>query len=125
MKLNDLMEFGHVIEVHADGSVTEPRGIHGPETVYQELDKDGQCIDDEIHGLPSDWSLMTAGYTGQYSYSGPVMHTSEFIGGRLERDILATPGFYVAVIVDGLETHNNDSEDTNIGWAVAYKESQE
>jgi hypothetical protein len=50
--------------------------------------------DDE---LDSDrWELLD-GYSGQYGYSGPVMHPSEFIGGGMARDILATPGTYVAV----------------------------
>jgi hypothetical protein len=121
-ELNDIMEFGHVIQVHSDGTVTEPRGIHGPEVVYQELDADGQCIDDEIHDLPEGWALLT-GYTGQDSYYGPVMHPSEFIGGGMAKDILAGPGYYVAVIVDGLLPEGVEDDDNNIGWAVAYKET--
>lgn len=50
------------------------------------------------------------------------MHASEFIGGDLERHILSNPGLYVAVVVDGLRTEETDDDD-NIGWAVAYKES--
>lgn len=126
MSLNDRMEFGHVVRVHDDGTVTEPRDIYGPEVVYQELDSDGQCVDDEIHELPAGWSLMTAGYTSQYGYNGPVMHACESIGGSLERDILATPGYYVAVVVDGLpygEDETLDEDDLNIGWAVAFKEA--
>lgn len=119
--LNDRMEFGHVIRVSIDGAITDEWDLHAPETVYQTLDGDGQCIDDEIHFLPKGWTLLT-GFTGQYSYNGPVMHASEFIGGDLERHILSNPGLYVAVVVDGLRTEETDDDD-NIGWAVAYKES--
>lgn len=125
--LNELMSFGHVIRVHSDGTVTEPHGMHGPEAVYQELDQDGQCIDDEIHDMPAGWSLMTSGYTGQYGYDGPVMHPSEYIGGQLAQDILASPGYYVAVTVDGMpygDDESADDDDLSIGWAVAYKESE-
>jgi hypothetical protein len=121
--LNSVMEFGHLIQVHDDGTVTEPWLLITPETVYQELDSDGQCIDNEVHDLPDGWSLMN-GYSGQCGYSGPVMHTSEFIGGRMADDILSTPGFYVAVAVDGLLPEGaDDDEDTNIGWAVARKDA--
>lgn len=120
--LNSVMEFGHVIHVHSDGTVTEPRVFNPPEVVYRELDADGQCVDDEIHDLPDGWTLLR-GYTGQYGYNGPVMHPSEFIGGRLARDILSTPGMYAAVVVDGLEPEET-GDDTNIGWAVAFKETE-
>lgn len=92
--LNYVMDFDHVIQVHADGSVTDAptdtRSSWAPEfngdsaTGTAELDGDG-------------WSIMSDGYTGQQG-GGNVMHNSESIGGRLERDILATPGYYVAVV---------------------------
>jgi hypothetical protein len=125
--LNSVMEFGHLIQVHDDGTVTEPWLLITPETVYQQLDSDGQCIDNEVQNLPDGWSLMN-GYSGQYGYSGPVMHTSESIGGRMADDILSTPGFYVAVVVDGLPAYtgpecDDDLETPNIGWAVARKDA--
>jgi hypothetical protein len=99
--LNDDMDFDHVIEVHADGSVTDARGVYAPELYDDELMGDG-------------WELMD-GYSGQDRYSGPIMHNSEFIGGQMEQDILANPGYYVALV-------NNSSEDEEgEGWAVAYK----
>lgn len=66
MNLNDRMEFDHVIQVHADGSVTDT------------------------------------------------------VGG-LERDILATPGYYVALVAETYP-EDDDSESEPIGWAVAYRE---
>jgi hypothetical protein len=89
-KLSDLMDFDHVIRVHPNGTVTEPAGVYAPEL-------DGETPE-------PGWRLL-AGYTGQYGYNGPIMHSSEFIGGRLARDILDTPGLYVALVV---ESHDPD-----------------
>ena len=58
------------------------------------------------------WELLD-GYSGQDRYSGPIMHASEYVGGRMERDILATPGVYVALVDYCLD--DSDPE----GWAVA------
>lgn len=112
--LNSVMEFDHVIQVHDDGTVTEPTNVYGPDHIWQETDSEGSCIDDVVHGLEG-WSVMT-GYTGQYGYNGPVMHTSEYIGGGMARDILSTPRLYVALVV-------NDSDGDSFGWAVAYKDA--
>lgn len=91
-ELNDVMSMDHVIRVWPDGTVSEPRDVHAPD-----LD------DGEVSGA---WDLMN-GYSGQYGYSGPLMHQSEYIGGGLARDILAAPGWYAAV-------YEGDE------WAVAY-----
>lgn len=109
--LNDVMEFDHVIEVHADGSVTgAPAGIYAPSLWDGELDDDS-------------WTLMN-GYSGQDRYAGPIMHNSEFIGGRMEIDILATPGYYVALVSSYSEDADGfDDEEGNVeGWAVARKD---
>lgn len=124
MKLNARMEFGHVIRVHEDGTVSDPADVHGPEIVYLQLDADGQSLDDDFIDVPDGWTPMR-GYTGQYGYNGPVMHSSEFIGGRMERDILSEPAFYVAVVVDGLPAEDSSDEDMNIGWAVFRKDIEE
>ena len=105
-KLSDLMDFDHVIQVHPDGTVTEPDDVYAPEL-------DGGTVQMGY----GKWSLL-AGYTGQYSYNGPIMHSSEFIGGRLARDILDTPGMYVAVVVWA-----DDPNDEPAGWAVAFRET--
>lgn len=100
--LNDVMEIDHVIQVHADGSITDaPSGIWAP-SLY-----DGE-VDD------ARWVLMK-GYSGQYNYSGPIMHDSEYIGGRMEQDIREAPGFYVALANTYLEN------DVLEGWAVAFR----
>ena len=100
--LNDVMEFDHVIRVHPDGSITEPRDIHAPD-----------LFDGELQCGTRAWSLMN-GYSGQHGYSGPVMHSSEFIGGRMADDILTCPGLYVALV--DMPSDDGDPD----GWAVAY-----
>jgi hypothetical protein len=104
------MEFDHVIEVHADGTITEPEGEYGPELNDGRLEGDG-------------WELITHGYTGQHAYRGPIMHSSEFIGGRLEDDIRDRPGLYVAVVAN--YTPEDGDDDTAGGWAVAFKATAE
>src|SRR5438067_2194410 len=86
--LNEIMEFDHVIEVHPDGSITDVEDIFAPNLYDGEL---------ELGADKLGWQLMD-GYSGQQSYSGPIMHNSEFIGGCMERDIRATPGLYVALV---------------------------
>lgn len=100
--LNEIMEFDHVIRVHEDGSITDaPSGIWAP-SLY-----DGETDDER-------WTLLR-GYSGQHAYSGPIMHDSEFIGGRMEKDIRETPGFYVALVDYDLNS------DESSGWAVAFR----
>lgn len=99
--LNSVMEFDHVIRVHADGTVTDEPNVHAPE-----------LYDGELGG--TGWTLLN-GYSGQYNYAGPIMHNSEYIGGGLARDILAQPGVYVALVNGTLSDDEDDAE----GWAVA------
>lgn len=85
-KINDV-EFDHVFTVMSGGTVTDgPSGIHAPDSHDGELSGDG-------------WEYWSTGRSGQYGYRGPIMHASEYIGGRIERDILSTPGIY-AVVAD-------------------------
>lgn len=133
--LNDLMEFDHVIRINEHGAAEEqPREayVHAPE-IYVE------CAEDDCGSITAEaeaemirrveeqgWELMT-GYTGQYSYHGPIMHASEYVGGQMEADIRSTPGLYVVVEPTGLyateeQQERNDSEP--IGWVVARKVDQ-
>jgi hypothetical protein len=105
------MEFDHIIQVYRDGTVTNaPSDISPPEV-----------MDDEVQ---TPWRLLT-GYTGQYGYRGPTMHPSEYIGGRLERDILATPGYYVALLSYSADDDAVDADIEPDGWVVAYLPSHE
>jgi hypothetical protein len=96
---NLIMNFDHVVRVHDDGTVTDEPHAYAPE-----------LCDGEIVG--TGWTLLD-GYSGQYGYAGPIMHASEYIGGGMARDILATPGVYVALV----DYPSDDSEPD--GWAVA------
>lgn len=124
MDLCEIMEFDHVIRVHEDGSITHP-DVYAPE-VYMDAtwDEHGdahtsdQDDRDMITYLKTQgWDVLT-GWTGQYSYNGPVMHESEFIGGRLEEHIRETPGMYVRLAVE-ITPPGEDSESEYIGWIVA------
>jgi hypothetical protein len=109
--LNAIMSFDHPIRVHDDGTVTDGLdGIYAPTLCDDELDD-------------SQWEFFSTGYTGQYGYRGPIMHNSEFIGGRLADDILSTPGVYAAVVADwSCGEDSDDCEDSGCdhaeGWAV-------
>ena len=141
--LNSVMEFDHVIRVNADGTVSD-----SPLDPYFDLHvvevTEGTWVDE--FSIPEGWQLLR-GFTGQYAYSGPVMHSSEFIGGGMARHILETPGDYVALVVESEDLHHwqvstftgtktcercgllpLDDEDMEstcqgepAGWAVAFK----
>ncbi len=98
MSLNDRMEMDHVVQVLEDGSVIDRNDLYGPE-VY----------DDTVE---EPWTLLT-GFTGQYGYNGPAMHSSEYVGGGLERHILENPGYYVTLM--------DYSEENPTEWYIAYK----
>lgn len=105
MDLNEIMQFDHVVTVDYDGNVTDgPTWLHAP-----------NLLDDELDSL--EWSLLN-GYSGQSGYRGPIMHNSEFIGGRMASDIISSPGHYVAVVAHW--TPENGGVGTGAeGWAVA------
>lgn len=111
-ELNSIMEFDHIIEVHDDGTITEPSDIWAPDLFNGELDS-----------RDDGWTLLN-GFSRQYGYSGPIMHPSEFIGGNIERYIRETPGLYVA-LVSYCDDEDSDSEDSELdidGWAIATRE---
>jgi len=113
MDLSAVMDFEHVICVHADGTISEPRAIYAPEVYWQDGAVDMAGAD--------EWSLLD-GYSRQDRYSGPVMHASELIGRYMARDILATPGLYAAVVIIEL---GSDNDDDAVGWAIAYREDDD
>lgn len=109
--LSDMMEFDHVIEVRHDGAIVDRADVWAPELHDGEL-----CTS-------ADWNLLD-GFSGQYRYSGPMMHQSEFIGGYMERYIRENPGLYVSLV-----SHPACDEDCEFcdgdgceptEWAVAY-----
>lgn len=117
--LRERLEFGRPVRVEAGGYV-EPvdllPGLHV------------ERLEDDDAATVAPWRPMT-GYSGQHGYAGPTMHTSEYVGGQLAADILATPGLYVMVeshTSEGLEEcdADDDAHDagacdcTLAGWAV-------
>lgn len=116
--LNNVMEFDYVIRVNADGSIDdgiETPGSHTPELRDDALEPSSSAVD--------KWELMD-GYSGQQGYSGPMMHSSEYIGGRMADDILAAPGLYVALVNyttpdESVPEAERDAYDEICGWAVA------
>jgi hypothetical protein len=98
--LNDVMEFSHIIRVGEGGKVSDsPLSLYVDEAVRMYLKDDETEHWEDDFNIPEGWDLMT-GYSGQDRYSGPVMHASESIGGRMARDILEAPGDYVALVVE-------------------------
>lgn len=98
--LNAEMEFYHIIRVEEDGTVSDsPLDTYVEGAVGMYLADDAAERWEDDFNLPEGWELMN-GYSGQQGYSGPVMHSSEFIGGGMARDILEAPGDYVALPVE-------------------------
>lgn len=117
MDLNKAMEFDHVIRVFVDGTFGDAeQGVYAPE-VYVECSDDGQVTGEPV---AEGWDLMT-GYSGQYGCSGPIMHASEYVGGRLERDIMAESGLYVVTEVKGLRPAVDELSADPVGWVVARR----
>lgn len=127
-QLNERMEFDHVVAVYAGGMLRDaPAGVYAPESYIDTLDDDaGSILQSHEDAWREDmqrtgWEVFSDGYSGQYLYSGPIMHASEYIGGGLERDMLAKPGLYVAVTVECLP-HTEDGETEPAGWAVLRRD---
>lgn len=114
-----IMTFDHVILV-LDG-YAHNTGFRAP-----------ALYDGEISAWREDaWTLMD-GWSGQDGYTGPIMHPSEYIGGRLARHILATDGLYVALVnkqykcssgddCESLGYCSHDDDDEPDGWAIAFR----
>jgi hypothetical protein len=125
--LNSIMEFDHVIHVWPDGTVSEPRGMVWAPEINLFGDSEGDVDSDSEADMVADvssqgWTLLS-GWTGQYmSRDSVIMHPSEYIGGNLADHILATPGYYAAVVVDLMGDPDDSGETENVGWAIAYRE---
>lgn len=135
--LNGTMAFDHVIRVGEDGRITEPSDVRSPEGAYVHTEGAEPDLD---QGVDGKWSMLR-GWTRQYSYNGPVMHNSEFIGGNLAEHIRETPGYYVVLAVDHIGTGETECEGCGAesgewcpdncegereslleGWVVAFRE---
>lgn len=115
--LNGVMEIDHVVEITPGRNLVERPDIYAPD-LHIEEDADGQYDGEPI--LDEGWTLLD-GYSGQYLYAGPLMHSSEFIGGGLARDILDTPGIYVALACYSLVPEGCEDDGPHM-WAVARRD---
>jgi hypothetical protein len=127
-ELNDRMDLDHVVRVLDGGRVVDAKDSYAPELIMF-TDEDGQALPDsdaqlEEQAKSAGWRLLS-GWTGQYSYSGPVMHPSESVGGRLAEHILETPGEYVVTAVEALGEGGDDGDEEPAGWAIAFREVPE
>lgn len=104
-ELSDAMAFDHPIRVHEDGSISDVEGYYAPEFYSGEIESN------------TGWTVVT-GWSGQYNYSGPVMHDSEYIGGALAKHILETPGIWVCAVCHW-------DHDYIEGWGLFFREINE
>lgn len=111
LELELLAEFDHPFVVDERGRVTDALDVFAPE-VYHVEHVPG--VELEIHG---DWEALTD-FSGQDRYHGPVMHSSEFVGGGLADYILTHPGTYVTCVVTVLPEDNDGIEGDVAGWVV-------
>lgn len=103
--LDDAVDFDSPFRVVGDGTIERAEHVFAPEVIHVENEHEP-----EISG--SGWEFVD-GYSGQYGYSGPVMHASEFLGGRMAEDVLDQPGVYVVCSVEVLDDPENPA-----GWAL-------
>lgn len=118
MSLSDVMEFGHAVTVLEDGRVFAASrfGInHAPESIVVTHDENGKEFVDLCGYERYGWATFTDGCSQQYSYRGPVMHSSEQLSGWLSRMVLLSAGHYVAVTVD-------DGDCEPYGWAILKRD---
>lgn len=126
--LDDVMRLDHVVIVHANGTVSDAPypGVWPPE-MHVSVDCNGQSHD-EPEGQEDLWALQT-GWTGQFGYSGALMHSSEYVGGGLAEHILDSPGLWCAVVVSVLdcgcdpekvEDGHEGLSDEPAGWALVH-----
>ena len=108
--LNRAVEFDSPFRVNDDGTITTSLpDVYAPEC-YVPVDDDGQEC-----GPPETWVgwSFVGGWSGQQSYSGPIMHPSEYLGGAMARWVLETPGVYVVCAVE-----TDDDDEDAAGWAL-------
>jgi hypothetical protein len=112
----DKLDFDHPFMIR-NGTVTDaPANTYAP-TVTHDADNDIS-----IDQLPGNTWQAISGFTGQYSYNGAVMHSSEGVSDAIAEFLAEVasdaPGTVFAVV-----TVADDEDDDAIGWTVVYRES--
>lgn len=111
-------DFDHPFRV-VDGAVVDAPGHYAP-AVYHDETTD-VFIDDER------WRCLR-GLTGQYGYSGAVLHASEYVSEGVATVILdvvtaCDDVVFALVVVMGLLGEDSEGSDYEpAGWAIAYRE---
>lgn len=109
--LSSLVEFDAPFEVTEDGQVI-PHLPHS-EALYAPDVYDGELLGDK-------WKPV-CGYSGQYGTKRGdfIMHNSEYLGGGMARDVLASPGVYCLVIARWeAEEGEEDEGPIDEGWVL-------
>lgn len=119
-QMNEALGTGTPVSSFGDGHVgesTSPFG--GSYSMIADEDGNYQLDENQLEG----WEPVTGGRTGQFGYSGPVMHDSESIGEGLGQDILDTPGNYVLMPAEYYDGKSFDSETE--GWVILKEKGSE
>src|SRR5690606_30399812 len=77
--------------------------VYAPD-VFIDVDAEGQILAEAealtLDRLRSEGWEPVSGYSSQHGYRGPIMHTSETLGGGMAQEVIDTPGVYVLVPVE-------------------------
>jgi hypothetical protein len=113
--LVNAVEFDHPFTIR-DGAVVDVPGVWAPTATSVERE-DGTWSEAELDS--ADWTLVSHGWTGQDSYSGPTMHNSEFIGERIAERLAELAEDYRAFAVLAVDCEDLTGERELDGWVVA------
>lgn len=114
--LSEFMEFDRVIRSNGDGTFEHVPGVYAPEVNLIETESGTW----ELEELSGGWTFLI-GFSGQDGYGGPLLHTSEYIGGGLAEHIAKVPGLYAVVAAFPLPLDDDDDSDPD-SWVVVYRE---
>lgn len=109
------VDFDHPFTISRDDwTITDAPDAYAPSVRHSDTD------DVEIDG--DGWTALD-GLTGQYGYSGAVMHQSELVGPNVMRAMLDVlddepAAVFVMAVVD------SDDDGEPAGWAVLYRAAQ-
>lgn len=113
--LQKIADFDHPFTVDEHGNLADALGENAPEVFHVE---GVPGVELEIGG---PWHTVSDGFSGQDRYRGPVMHSSEYLGGGIADHVLSEPGTYVVCSVEVLPD-DEDPEPLPAGWVVLKKD---
>ena len=112
-------DFDHPFTIDPDGvpTIVHASGVYAPECYH--IDGAGPWSptnpDVDLCGSESEWEFASTGYTNQYAYRGPVLHTSESVSASMAQDFVENyPGaVFVMCSVECI-----DDQDNPAGWVI-------